>query len=587
MGTVYRSRDMNFNAIRLVAIKEMISQASDPKVQKNIEDIYERESNILATLRHHSIPRIYDYFTTNNRAYLVMEFISGRDLDSILEDTKSFFTEQQVIAWGIDLCDVLSYLHSHQPEPIIFRDMKPSNIMINSEKHPILVDFGIAKVFEMGDKNTMVGTEGYSPPDQYRGESTPMVDTYALGATLHHILTLKDPREEAPFSFDERPIKDFSPTVSDDLIELIEKSLQYNKADRYQTANEMKGALISIARKFSNLNEGGKSTRSVSSEGTSGMKPQWTFECEDEIRGTPILSKGILYTGCYDNNLYALNAKNGEFIWKYATKGGIPGKPAIFDNNIYFGSEDNHLHMISSRTGKNIWSYKTDGPVRSSPVLAQGHVFIGSDDNHLHVVNSTTGRLSWKFEATASIRSTAYISDDRIYFGTENGEFYCLNFGGEIKWRIQAKRAITSSPTIYNQIAYFTSLDGYIYAIDAISGWSIWQFRLGKGSVSSPIVVDNKLFAGAADNVIYCIDIKTSKEVWRFTTDHQVAGSPVVFKDNIYCGSVDGKMYSINMKTGQLRWLFSSNGPITGSPVTTDDMVYFGSADKTIYALLA
>lgn len=587
MGTVYRSRDTNFKAIRLVAIKEMISQVSDPMVRKNIEEIYERESNILATLRHQSIPRIYDYFTINDRAYLVMEFISGRDLDSILEETTTFFAEQQVITWAIELCDVLSYLHSQKPEPIIFRDMKPSNIMMNLQNHPVLVDFGIAKIFESGQKNTMVGTEGYSPPDQYRGEATPQVDIYALGATLHHILTLKDPRAEAPFSFDERKIKDLNPSVSDGFVAVIEKALQYNTEDRYDTAEEMKEALLSVARKTGTLVGGMYNTASISPNAKSGVKPLWTFECEDEVRGTPTLKDGILYTGCYDNNLYALDATSGEFIWKYATDGGIPGKPSILNKNIFFGSEDYRLHVISSRSGNVVWTYYTEGPVRSSPRLAQGHAFVGSDDNHLHAVNSSTGRVSWKFDAGASIRSTPFVTENYVYFGSENGEFFCVDFRGKAKWRFQAKRAITSSPIVHQDIVYFSSLDSHLYAIDANSGWAIWRLRLGKGSVSSPTIVDNMIFIGAADNVIYCLDIHTSKEIWRYTTDHQIAGSPIAYNESLYCGSVDGNIYCLDQKTGQKQWQFSSKGPITGTPVAHEDMIYFGSSDKNIYALIA
>jgi serine/threonine protein kinase len=178
----------------------MISQVNDKMVQKNIFNIFEREANILVTLRHPSIPRIYDYFTIMDRAYLVMDFIKGKDLDNILAETTTFFSEEQVLTWAVELCDVLQYLHDHKPEPIVFRDIKPSNIMINLQNHVVLVDFGIAKTFQSGQKNTMVGTQGFSPPDQYRGEATPKVDIYALGATLHHLLTLRDPRLEAPFS---------------------------------------------------------------------------------------------------------------------------------------------------------------------------------------------------------------------------------------------------------------------------------------------------------------------------------------------------------------------------------------------------
>ncbi len=174
MGAVYRARDLHFpKVVKLVAVKEMINQARDPLVRKTIVQNFEREANVLATLHHKSIPRIYDYFTEDDRSYLVMEFINGKDLEKVLTDADDYLPEDQIIAWAIELCDVLHYLHTHEPDPVIFRDMKPSNAMVDSYNHIILVDYGIAKHFEAGQKGTMIGTEGYSPPEQYRGEASP------------------------------------------------------------------------------------------------------------------------------------------------------------------------------------------------------------------------------------------------------------------------------------------------------------------------------------------------------------------------------------------------------------------------------
>ncbi|HEX7541967.1 MAG TPA: protein kinase, partial [Anaerolineales bacterium] len=128
MGSVYRARDLHFpSVVKLVAVKEMINRAPDPLVRKTIVQNFEREANILATLNHPSIPRIYDYFSEDNRSYLVLEFIHGKDLEAVINETGGFLTEERVLGWAIELCDVLSFLHNHKPDPIIFRDMKPSN----------------------------------------------------------------------------------------------------------------------------------------------------------------------------------------------------------------------------------------------------------------------------------------------------------------------------------------------------------------------------------------------------------------------------------------------------------------------------
>jgi eukaryotic-like serine/threonine-protein kinase len=589
MGSVYRARDLHFpNVVKLVAVKEMINQAPDPLVRQTVVQNFEREANILATLSHASIPRIYDYFTLDNRSYLVLEFVNGRDLEVVLSQTEGFLLEEQVLDWALQLCDVLSFLHNHKPDPIVFRDMKPSNVMVNQHNHIVLVDFGIAKPFQTGQKGTMIGTEGYSPPEQYRGEASAQADIYALGATLHHLLSRRDPRLEPPFSFAERPIRKINPGVSLELETVINTALQYNVEDRFKTVEDFKQALIGAGRKTGLLNRINLNQVSPSSSpNAGGIKPIWAFQCEDEIRGTPLYLNGLLYVGCYDNNLYALNAANGEFSWKYATGGGIVSRPIAADDLVFFGSEDKRLHAISARSGKLSWVYNTDDRIRSSGRIADGHIFFGSDDKYLHAVNINTGRMAWRFDASEEIRSTPFVVNDLIYFGTEGGELLCLDFRGQVKWRFKAKRSITSSPWVQENVVFVNSMDSFMYALDAKTGWMIWRFRMEKPSIVSPCVTEGIVFSGSSDGHIYAVDARSAKEIWRFKTEHQVNGSPVIYKDAVYVGSVDNYLYCLEYRTGRLRWKYETKGPITGTPCIYDDILYIGSTDHFIYALMA
>ena len=587
MGSVYRARDQHFpNVVKLVAVKEMINQAPDPLVRQTIVQNFEREANILATLSHASIPRIYDYFTVDDRSYLVLEFVHGKDLEQVINETSGFLPEENVLGWAIELCDVLAFLHNHKPDPIIFRDLKPSNVMINQHNHVILVDFGIAKAFQTGQKGTMIGTEGYSPPEQYRGEASTLADIYSLGATLHHLLSRRDPRLEPPFSFGERPVRKINPAVSVELEAIIDTALQYNPPDRFPTVSAMKEALIAAGRKTGLLNRISVANAESSGQANS-IKPLWAFQLEDEVRGAPLYLNGSLYVGCYDHNLYAINAATGAFTWKYPTDGGIVTRPAAYEGNIYFGSEDHRLHAVNTRTGKVQWTHYTEGPVRSSPRIAENHVFIGSDDRHLHAVNLMSGRASWKFETAAEVRSTPYVTSEFVYVGCESGDLYCVTFRGEMKWRFKAKRGITSSPVMQDKVLYFTSLDGMLYALDSTNGWVIWRFRMDKGSVVTPCVEEGLIFTGSADGYVYAVEARSSKEAWRFKTGHQVSGSPVVYKDALYCGAADGFLYCLDFRSGHLRWKYETRGPITSAAVVFDDIIYLGSTDHFVYALLA
>ena len=287
MSAVYQARDRRFPGVmKLCAVKEMKSHSLDPQMRQIAIQNFEREANILATLSHPAIPKVYDYFSEEARSYLVMEFIEGRDLEAVLSEMTGFLPQEQVLEWSIQLCDVLQFLHDHNPA-IIFRDMKPSNIMLDKHGRLRLIDFGIAKNFQPGQKGTMIGTEGYSPPEQYRGVADQRTDVYALGATMHHLLTKQDPRVEPPFSFNERPISAVNPAVSPELIQIIMRALEYEPDRRFGTALEMKRSLVALRPAESAARYGAP----MASLASSDVTPLWTFVCEDEIRSTPALDK--------------------------------------------------------------------------------------------------------------------------------------------------------------------------------------------------------------------------------------------------------------------------------------------------------
>jgi serine/threonine protein kinase len=246
MGAVYLARDLHFpNVTRLCAVKEMINLAKDPRLREQTVKNFEREADTLAMLDHPAIPYIYDYFSSGDRAYLVMQDLRGRDLEQILNSTDGFLPVEQVLDWAIQICEVLSYLHNHQP-PVVFRDMKPANVMIDEREQVRLIDFGIAKQFQRGQPGAMIGTEGYSPPEQYKGIASPEGDVFALGATLHHLLTRSDPRREPPFSFEQRPVRQYNPDVPEALASIVERALDYDPKKRYADGAAMKRALEAV-----------------------------------------------------------------------------------------------------------------------------------------------------------------------------------------------------------------------------------------------------------------------------------------------------------------------------------------------------
>jgi serine/threonine protein kinase len=605
-GAVYSARDMNFEVNRMVAIKEMRHQSGDANVRAVALNTFQREANILALLTHPTIPKIYDFFDdSDNRFYLVMEYINGSDLEALLSKTKELPIDK-IIEWAIDLCDVLQYLHLQKPEPIIFRDMKPANIMIDSLGKARLIDFGIAKKFISGVKNTMIGTEGYCAPEQYKGDVNPRSDIYGLGATIHHIITRKDPRIEQPFSFSERPIKSFNPAAPDFLQKILDRALEMDAKQRYQTCEEMKQDLLLLRAKMTSGHTASVSSSSTDAKrpdhtsffdddasASSSYGPRWTFKTEDEIRGGVAVFKDKVLVGSYDTNLWAINVETGEFLWKYATLGGIATTPVVDKKNglVLFGSEDHHFYALDIETGRVSWKHVTSGRIRSSPCLAHDHVFFGNDDGHLYAIACGSGRLLWETDLGAEIRTRPYVTNDRVFVGAESGELFCLELSGARKWSVDVSkrgRAISSSPYIdeTDGIGYVGCFDGNLYAVDvAGSGYVMWRFRTMKPIVSSVAVDNGVVYFGSVDGSFYAVNADSGKEKWRFTIDKPIVATPAVFGDKVYFGGSDGIFYCLETKNGKESWRYETGNAITGTPYIIDNkLILVGSMDYSLYA---
>ncbi|NNJ10820.1 protein kinase [Chloroflexales bacterium ZM16-3] len=223
---------------QVFAIKQMLDKFTDPKESIEAIERFNAEAKLLQSLSHPRIPRVYSHFDDDNRHYLTMDFVRGKDLEQIV-DERGLLPEDQVLQYADQICDVLVYLHG---KGLIYRDMKPSNVMIEAASGGVkLVDFGITKLFKPTERGTQIGTPGYAPPEQYQGLATPASDIYALGATLHHLLTGRDPTEQMPFDFP--AANSVNTSVSKRTSEALQRALQKVPQDRFATMNQFWDAL--------------------------------------------------------------------------------------------------------------------------------------------------------------------------------------------------------------------------------------------------------------------------------------------------------------------------------------------------------
>lgn len=244
MGAVYRAADTRLGN-KAVAIKEM-SDAAIPNPQQKQQAIaaFQQEAQMLAHLDHPNLPKVTDFFTENGKHYIVMEFVEGETLESYLQRQR--VGEAQVRLWAAQLLDVLGYLHRQNP-PVIFRDLKPANVMLTPAGQLKLIDFGIARVFKAGKPgDTLVmGTPGYAAPEQHgAGQTDARSDIYSLGVVLHQALTGYDP-SLTPFVLP--PVHQFNPSVSPQMDQAIAKAIQTDRLQRFQSVDEFRAALAAGA----------------------------------------------------------------------------------------------------------------------------------------------------------------------------------------------------------------------------------------------------------------------------------------------------------------------------------------------------
>ena len=256
MGNIYLAEDLRLEG-RQCALKEVEHDRSLPEeMLRQARDQFQREATVLARLDHPNLPKVSDYFSIGTRDYLVMDYVPGKDLRTLMQDARksdTFLAEHDVLDWASQLADALSYLHNQEP-PILHRDIKPGNLKVTPNNLLKLVDFGLVKLAEPGEVTITIlqgrGTALYTPLEQYGGDSghtDARSDIYSFGATLYHILTNQQPEDARErFLHPESMVlpRQINPAISMRTERAILWAMGLHPDERPQTVEEFRQSLL-------------------------------------------------------------------------------------------------------------------------------------------------------------------------------------------------------------------------------------------------------------------------------------------------------------------------------------------------------
>lgn len=572
-SAVYRARDLETG--RQVAIKQVTLRELGAAEMIEATDTFNRERSLLSALRHPQIPRLYDHFSGRDHWYLVMEYLEGTTLETYLEMLTQGKAIQvdEVLAMGLQLCRVLEYLHTREP-PVIFRDLKPGNIIRTPGGSLCLIDFGIARHFRPGQaRDTQpLGSPGYAAPEQYgRAQSTPQTDIYSLGALLHALLSGHDPAGQA---FGLSPLRLNSSTAEIELEALTQRMLSPDPSQRPTTASEVARTLEAIRQqsRVQNTTRIWQPPIPQDLSSSAGGQQQLQIQLPAQRAHSTVppfkrpISRRSVLIGL--GGLTAATVVGGSIWWGNTSNTFSSSYPYIYRGHtqavngvvwspngrrrIASASDDKTVQLWNAANGEHVLTYREHtAPVHAVVWSPDGrHIASGSDDTTVQVWNARSGEYIFAYRGHAAAINALAWSPDRKRLASASSDHTVqvwnatdgvnvLTYQGHKKrvtsvaWRRDGSRLASGSD------------DTTVQIWDAINGGSLLTYRGHTANVTavawSP---DGNLAASAS--------LDGTVQVW----DAVDGGNVVTFQ---YIGGVTAMAWSLD---GKLIALASSDDMI-------------------------
>jgi eukaryotic-like serine/threonine-protein kinase len=593
MAYVFRAKDQHLD--REVALKVL-----RPHLTETDQERFRREIKTLARLSHPGIVTIYD-LGRGEHVYFAMELVEGglfTELGPLEPDPEPF---QKLLTAAISVAETLSYVHKLG---IIHRDLTPRNILLTTNGHPKVMDFGLVQLAESSRELTRtgltLGTPHYMAPEQALGQGTGThTDIYALGAVLYKVVTGIN-----PFDADNdqailyqhvygnvEPVTKHNPFVPKDLANLIAALLAKNPEERPGSASEVAEALKTILFRaqtsVAKQRSAGPAQQGVYLEGPSNVRelqPTWQLKLPEGPQWPSALTaaEGFLFVGLPSEEVRVLRPADGSTQARFPAPDEVNVAPLYIDHHLLLISRDGSLSALGWPKGAMLWSDPDTGAVGAVPM---GNNFLLTTSagklEHRSLVNETL----WRYDAESPATTPPIVHKLHACFVTQEGWVHSVDaVTGKGKFKIKLGN-VAATPSAKDGLLLLPERSGELHAFDIEKREVKWSYDLEGALWASPICWHRNVYAVSWSNVVRCLSLKTGDDVWEHDLQAAVTATPIIAAGVLYIVTENGGLVALEAQSGKV--LFEDTvtlSAIQASPLVLADMLIVAALDGTLKA---
>lgn len=568
MGSIYLARDAS--TAKPCIIKEMLPKA-DPVEREEAEQAFMQEAAMLAELNHANIVTVWDYFEENGSHYLTEEFVSGGDLAAVVRQPEQM-SEARLLETAIQIADAFHYIHTYYKTapagsqcqgPIIYRDMKPANVMIRSDGKIVVADFGIVRLFKPGKKSDTInlGTHGYAAPEMISNiQSDERSDIYTLGATLHELLTKRDPANNVNHFL---PVRQFRPDISPELERIVMRMLEDLPAQRYQTVAELLNDLRGLYERWR--------VSKCPQANCQHQNPVGAARCQR--CGTPLRAvtgqEAQAHGGEARLGIYQTTGKSAwEVAWQMHLRSKTRGVPSLHQAMVAVATEDAHLAVLDVRTGRGLQRLTLPSASRSTPLVTTWGIVAGHRTGAALCDLSTSQVVPLPLPASEMFATPVADRND-VYFGSYDGQVFGVDLKNrQISWSANVGDCVLGALALDGNDLVVTSKNGQVTLLDRRTGAQDWTFRSGKPIYGHALLADDAVIVLDTSGRISLLDRMRGTVMLQFLTGGECYNSPVLAQNRLYATDLHGTVRChTTSSNGQAEWERPLGEDVLASPI--------------------